>query len=249
MPQASLYQGWNIMPDVGTGWIRPSSVLGRRSVADNSSLLGPYFKKMKWHSSVERLLQRYCDEAQVRESLHRRGYYWYKRALTCFQLPIIILSAMSGSLQFLSKSYPQYESNIVTGTASLSIGVSIVSAVMTYLKLGEAKTKHEISQVAWQNFFNTVSHQLSLARSLREDPENFLTAIKTSYDRLFEISPICSRKFILDLKKLISKVATDEFQVPPYLNGFSHTHVWTAEDSYESNDSLRLEVEPQVPEV
>ena len=201
---------------------------------------------MDWHESVERLLQKYCDEAQVREALHRKAYYWYKRSLTCFQLPIIIMSALSGSFQFLSKSFPQFESTIVTCTASVSITVSIVSAVMTYLKLGEQKTKNEVSQVAWQNFYNTVSHQLNLARELRQDPEAFLEEVKKSYDRLFEISPICNRGFILDIRRRVMKNSTPEFQIPCYLNGFRHTHVWG--DAFEDNtESLSIEMQPDVP--
>ena len=191
-----------------------------------------------WHDSVEKLLQKYSDEAQIRESLHRKAYYHYKRTLACFQLPIIVMSAVSGSLQFLSKSYPSYEQYIVTGTASLSITVSIVSAIMTYLKLGESKSKHEASQVAWQNFFNHVSHQLGLARELRNDPAEVLVDIKQQYDRLFEISPICSNEFIASIKKKVHKHATPEFNIPTYLNGFKHTLIYADPDQdYESNHS------------
>ena len=149
-----------------------------------------------WHESVEKLLQKMCDESIVREHLHRKAYYWYKSTLTWFQLPIIFLSSVSGSLAFLSKSYPNFESTIITCTASLSIMVSIISAVMTYLKLGESKNKHEVSQVAWQNFYNTVSHELNLVRELRAPPEEFVKKITADYNRLFELSPICSKKFI-----------------------------------------------------
>ena len=189
-----------------------------------------------WHNSIERLLQKYCDESQVREALHRRAYYWYKKTLTWFQLPIIILSALSGSMQFLSKSYPKYESSIVTCTASVSILVSVITSVMTYLKLGESKTKNEISGVAWQNFYNTVSHQLNLSRDLREPPEEFLKTMQAARDRLFEMSPIVSRSFILEIKKHVEKNASREFQCPAYLNGFKHTMVWKdEEDSFQSN--------------
>lgn len=206
---------------------------------------------MVWHESIERLLQKYCDEAQVRESLHRKAYYFYKRSLSWFQLPIIILSAASGSVQFLSKSFPKHESTIVTGTATLSIIVSIVSAIMTYLKLGENKSKNETSAGAWQGFYNTVSHQLNLARNLREDPQKFLADIKQQYDRLFEISPICNRGFILAVKKSVKKNAPDEFQIPCYLNGFQRTNVWREpNDVFEENTvSLGDEVQADVPVV
>ena len=189
-----------------------------------------------WHESIEALLQKMCDEAQVRESLHRKAYYWYKKTLTWFQLPIIILSALSGSMQFLSKSYPAFESTIVTITASTSISVSIISAVMTYLKLGESKTKNEVAQVAWQNFYNSVSHELNLTRELRQPPDEFLQKVKADYDRLHEISPICARHFIKAIKKKVRDNATDLFQIPTYLNGFKHTHVWVEEKEPEHDD-------------
>ena len=179
-----------------------------------------------WDDSVERLLQKYCDEAQTREALHRKAFYNYKKLTTCFQLPIIVLSALSGSMAFLSKGYPEIEQYIVTGTASLSILVSVVSAVASYLKLGETKSKHETSQVAWQAFHNAIKHELALRRDLRQDPADFITEVKTTYQRLFEISPICNAKLIRNIRKKIEVHATDEFQVPTYLNGFSHSVVY-----------------------
>ena len=128
---------------------------------------------MDWHESVEQLLQKYCDESQVREALHRQAYYKYKRQLTCFQLPIIILSAISGSMQFLSKSFPTVESHIVTATGGLSILVSIISSVMTYLKLGERHQANMHAQMQWQSFYNSIKHELSLAPALRADPHEF----------------------------------------------------------------------------
>ena len=195
---------------------------------------------MVWHESIERLLQRYADEAQVRESLHRKAFYFYKKSLSWFQLPIIILSAASGSVQFLSKSFPKAEGLIVTCTASVSICVSIVTAIMTYLKLGENKSKNEISAVAWQGFYNNICHQLNLARNLREDSAKFLADVKQNYDRLFEISPICNRGFISQVKKSVKKNASDAFQIPCYLNGFHHTLVFREEDDdYDDNSVVR----------
>ena len=49
-----------------------------------------------WDESVEKLLQKYCDEAKTRECLHRKAFYRFKKLTTCFQLPVIILSAIAG---------------------------------------------------------------------------------------------------------------------------------------------------------
>ena len=199
---------------------------------------------MEWSPALETLLSKYCDEASVRESLHRKAYYSYKKLLSWFQIPIIVGSALSGSMQFLSKSFPELESHIVTGTASLSIVVSVASAVMSYLKIGESMTKNEASLVQWQNFHNLLQHQLAMQRKDRLEPEKFMEDVKNLYDRLFEISPICNQKFITQTKKKIKKSASEQFQIPNYLNGFSHATVWKEEDDekYEDN-SVSVSIE------
>ena len=191
---------------------------------------------MAWDASVERRLQKYCDEAQTREALHRASYYSYKKLTTCFNLPVIVLSCLSGSFQFLSKGYPEIEQHIVTGTASLSILTAIISAVGSYLKLGESTNKHEQSANAWLLFNNEVKHQLSLRRDRRQDADEFLQECKTQYDRLFELSPICSHSHIKAIKKQIAANATEEFVVPTYLNCFRHSEVYRVpDDDFEEN--------------
>jgi hypothetical protein len=193
---------------------------------------------MEWSPSLEQLLAKYCDESQVREALHRKAYYSYKKLSSWFQIPLIIGSALSGSLQFLSKSFPDIENHLITCTASLSIVVSVVSAIMSYLKIGESMTKNEISLVEWQNFHNTLQHQLNLQRHDRLEPEKFMEWVKQSYDRLFEISPVCNQRFISQTKKKIRKTASKQFKIPNYLNGFEHATIWNAADEdekYENN--------------
>ena len=196
-----------------------------------------------WSNSLENLIARYADEAQCRQDLHRKSFYHFKKILNFFQLPIIIFSATSGSLQFLSSSFPELEKHIITGTASLSIIVSLLSAVMSFLKIGENMTKNSISLGEWQNFYNALSHQLALSREERQAPEEFLEWVKTTYDRLQEISPVVSQKIITNTKKKIRKVGNELFNVPNYLNGVCHTKIYRKpeeddnknDDEYEDN--------------
>ena len=78
----------------------------------------------------------------------------------------------------------------------------------------------------WLLFHNELKHQLALCRSKREDATEFLTNVKTQYDRLFELSPICSNGMITTVKKKIAAHATEEFCVPTYMNGFKHSEVY-----------------------
>ena len=183
-----------------------------------------------WDDSIEMLLQKYADESIVRENMHRQSYYKFKSLTTAFQLPVIILSALSGSVTFLSKGYKSVEEILMNITGSVSILVSIISAVASYLKLGEQQTKHQVSEIAWQDFFNSVKHELSLRRDLRVPAHEFLRKVKTDYARLFEISPIVSQKIINRVRSKLKSVDHDTFNVPNYLNGFSHTPVYQIGD-------------------
>jgi hypothetical protein len=183
-----------------------------------------------WDESIETLLQKYADESVIREYLHRVSFYNYKCLTTAFQLPVICLSALCGSFTFISKSYPLAEEIIINITGGTSILVSIISAVGSYLKLGETMSKHEVAEVAWQNFFNIVKHELSLRRELRTGAAEFLGRVQVDYKRLFEISPMISQSIINSTKKRLKGVDHEDFRVPNYLNGFSHTTVFIPGD-------------------
>jgi hypothetical protein len=120
--------------------------------------------------------------------------------------------------------------------------VSIISSVSVFLKLGENKSKNEVAEISWQAFYNTVSHQLSLKRVHREDPEQFLQEIKQNYQRLFELSPMIGRSFVNDVRKAVEKNKSDEFHVPPYLNGYHATQVWDESSSFADNSEEKLDV-------
>ena len=193
-----------------------------------------------WHRSIEKLLEKYCSEATVREKIHRNSYYKYKKMLTWFQIPLISISAINAAMQFLSKSFPVYESTIITVTGSTSVFVSILTAVSTYLKLGENAANHSKAQSEWLNFYNTIRYQLVLAPNLRMDGQEFLANVKTEYEKLFEFSPIPDKAHITAVKKSIKKSVHPDFVVPMYLNGFSGVDTYREEDSFEDNSIERV---------
>ena len=76
---------------------------------------------------------------------------------------------------------------------------------------------------------------------MRQDAVEFLQTTKTHYDRLFELSPICSSDMISVIRKKIEAHATEEFQVPSYMNGYAHSTVWREEaDDFENNSTSEV---------
>ena len=75
---------------------------------------------------------------------------------------------------------------------------------------------------------------------MRQDAVEFLQTTKTHYDRLFELSPISS-DMISVIRKKIEAHATEEFQVPSYMNGYAHSTVWREEaDDFENNSTSEV---------
>ena len=183
-----------------------------------------------WDESFEKLLEKYADESAIREQLHRNSFYYYSKWNNYLQLPIIVLSAVSGSMQFLSQSYKEFEKQIITSTGTLSVLVSLISAISTYLKFGESKKTHENATNMWLNLYHEIRFQLSLRRELRVEANEFVKSVLNKYNHLFEISPIIINKqsFILKVKKKLKN--NNEFQVPCYLNGMKPTKTYQEDD-------------------
>ena len=78
-----------------------------------------------------------------------------------YQLPIIILSVMCGSGNFVSTSFPENQDTIILGVGVLSIITSIISSIAQYLKLAEKSEAHRIAYVSWEKFYNNIRFQLS----------------------------------------------------------------------------------------
>ena len=105
---------------------------------------------------------------------------------------------------------------------------------MTLGTLSDAHTQ-------WQALYTHITHELSLDVHCRHDAEEFMREIKSAYDRLFETSPLCDRKFIIEIKKRVSKHADDEFQIPHYLNGFKHITAYHSDADFVDN-SVELSI-------
>ena len=185
---------------------------------------------MDWDDSVEELLEKFCDEATVRESLHRNSFYYYSKWSTRLQTPVIILSSISSGAQWFSQSLSaEYESILIYATASLSMVSAIIGALSSYLKFSELKKIHESCHTQWQSFYNDIRYQLSLQRAFRAPCEEFVTEVLSRYKHLFEMSPIIRRKFVKNLKQKFKRNNND-FRVPIYCNGMTPTKAWKPDD-------------------
>uniref|UniRef100_A0A6C0EZH9 SLATT domain-containing protein n=1 Tax=viral metagenome TaxID=1070528 RepID=A0A6C0EZH9_9ZZZZ len=175
-------------------------------------------KEIEWDDSVEGILSEIGDESQINAYMHKKSQSYYTKQNIKYQLPIIILSALSGTGNFVSTNFPDYSKYIILAVGGVSIFTSILSSVAQFLKVSQLSESHRMSYLSWEKFHSNIKFQLNKKRGSRDNLKDFLSVIVPEYQRLKEISAEIPKSIydqVRSNKKNLSKM-----QVPYLLNGF-----------------------------
>ena len=200
-------------------------------------------KHIVWDESVENILSELGDEAQINAYLHKKAQIHYTQKNIKFQLPIIILSAISGTGNFVSSNFPNYSEYIILGVGGLSIFTSIISSVAQFLQISQLGENHRMSYLSWEKFHSTIKFQLNKKRASRDNIKDFLSLIFPEYQRLKEISADIPKHIAENVKNNKKKLGT--MHVPYMLNGFHPVVSYKdeVEEEYEGNTTDLINIE------
>ena len=175
-------------------------------------------KFIEWDDSIEDMLSEIGDESQINAYMHKKAQSYYTSQNIKFQLPIIVLSALSGTGNFVSSNFPNYTSIIILAVGGVSIFTSILSSVAQFLQVSQLSESHRISYLSWEKFHSTIKFQLNKRRSNRDDLKDFISLIVPEYQRLKEISAEIPKSIYEQVKH--NKKNLNNMQIPYMLNGF-----------------------------
>ena len=184
-------------------------------------------KNIEWDKSIENILSELGDEAQINAYLHKKAQSYYTKQNIKYQLPIIILSALSGTGNFISANFPNYSEVIILAVGGISIFTSIISSVAQFLKVSQLSENHRISYLSWEKFHSTIKFQLNKKRKSRDNIKDFMSLIFPEYQRLKEISADIPKHISEHIKH---KKKLGNMQVPYMLNGFHPVIPYKEED-------------------
>ncbi len=186
---------------------------------------------MDWHESHELVLVELSEEAQISAHLHKRAYEHYSRRNVQFQMPVIVLSVLSGSANFISSSskFADYQPYIVLGVGGVSILTSIISSVSQFLKLGEFAEGHRIAYSSWEKYYARVSIQLKLKRENRDPANDFTSTAQAEYLRLKEMSPDVPTHIATNVRRK-NKATLRNLHAPVEVTGFRPVRPFNAAD-------------------
>ena len=196
-------------------------------------------KHLIWDDAIEKILSEMGDEAQINAYLHKKAQEHFTIKNIQYQLPIIILSALSGTGNFISANFPEYSEYIILGVGGVSIFTSIISSVAQFLQVSQLSENHRMSYLSWEKFHSTIKFQLNKRRIARDSIKDFVALIIPEYQRLKEISADIPKHIIESIKN--NKKKLKDMQVPYMLNGFHPVKPYQEEEEEEDdadNDGL-----------
>ena len=144
-----------------------------------------------WSDEIEDLLSEWAEVSMCFSYLHNFSTRKYKHKYHHLQIPIIILSTLTGTANFATDSYVpvDYQHGFSAGVGTLNIACGILGTLLAFLKYAEIYEGHRISALAWSKLSRTIEIELSLQDSKRKPCREFLKVCRSEYDNLLESSP------------------------------------------------------------
>jgi hypothetical protein len=160
-------------------------------------------KDYAWKKEQESILKKWADKASCFKMMHERAYkrFWCLNAW--FNIPVIILSTITGAGNVASTSFVTEVPYIPYIIGSMNILAGILATIATYTGVAQKLEAHRYSSVAWDKFSRKLQIELSKSRKDRAKAKDFIKNAALEYDRLIEMSPILPNDVIRWFSKMV----------------------------------------------
>jgi hypothetical protein len=181
--------------------------------------------QVSWNDNLEKYFADTGEKANCLAWVHKRAEEVYSHRRTFIDLPVIVISSLTGFLSASSTSLFEGQekmSSILLGVASLL--VSVINTIGTYFAWAKRAEAHRLSAIQYARLYRFLAIELNLPREERMTPTDLLKYTKDAYDRLQEVSPLIPPELINEFRKKFGKNA--EISKPEELNGLDKITIY-----------------------
>ena len=181
-------------------------------------------KNIHWTEMLEEYFASTGEKAHCLSWCHKKAEQLYSNRRTWIDLPVIVISGVTG---FLSAGSTSMFDNPVTSSIALGVAslfVSVLNTAGSYYGWAKRSEGHRISAIHYARLYRFISVELSLPRDERMGPNDFLKYVKDQYDRLQEISPLLPPEVIAEFQKKFENET--EISKPEEANGLEKITVF-----------------------
>ena len=163
----------------------------------------------EWSDEIEELLSEWGEVSMCYAYLPNYSTRKYKKKYQHLQIPIIVLSTLTGVGNFAVDSYipKDYQHGFTAVVGGFNIFCGILGTLGSFLKYAETFEGHRISALAWSKLGRAIEIELSLQDVKRKPCRDFLKVCRAEYDNLLETAP----NIDLDIITMFNKKFEDKY--------------------------------------
>lgn len=156
-----------------------------------------------WNEYHENVLRQWGEASACYRYMHHRSFLKFKRLSLRFNLPVIVLSTVTGTANFAQSTFPvsiRASAPAIIGGMNLIAG--LIATIMQFLKINELMENHRTAALGHGSLSRNIRLQLSLPREERKkEGLVFVDECKAEYDRLLEQSPPIPKQILENFEK------------------------------------------------
>ena len=137
----------------------------------------------QWNPALEEIIRKEGEQAEVYYYLHNKAYGWSQRRNDIIQIPVIVLSTLTGFFSATSNIIP----SIALGAISISVG--ILGTLNSYYKFSQRSESHKIISLLYLKIYKTIEIELALPITQRTDASTLLKELRQSMSQIGEQAP------------------------------------------------------------
>ena len=198
-------------------------------MADSQTETG---NNIRWTPELEEYFASAGERAHCLSWVHKKSEERYSRFRTYIDLPVIVISSITGFVSAGSTSmFPGQKqlATIMLGVSSLI--VSTLNMTGTYFGWARRAEGHRLSSIHYAKLYRFCLIEMKLPREERKTPHDLLKYVKDQVDNLAEVSPMLPPAVIAQFKKEFDNDKYKEVSKPEEANGLEKITVFGEPDS------------------
>jgi hypothetical protein len=201
--------------------------------------------EITWNDRLEEYFASTGEKAHCLSWLHKKAEAMYSFRTTFIDLPVIILSTVTGAASIGSKGLFGDSELAPVALGIVSLFISVLNTVGTYFSWARRSESHRVSYLQYSKMYRYLNVEMSLPREERMKPKDLLKYVRDEYERLNEISPLIPPKLI----KHFNEKFGDEKDIsqPEEVNGLEKITVYIPPPSLLVERAAQTPNESEVP--
>jgi len=174
-------------------------------------------------------MAQWSDVASCYRWLHDKAEKKYSRLSLSINIPVIILSTITGAANMAVGSFiPPSDTSttrlVGAGLGGLSIIAGIITTLGNFFQYAQKSEANRVAGISWGKFQRLLSVELAINPNDRLDAMEFLKFCRQDLDRLIEQSPAISDDIIAAFEQEFKSIPN--LKVPDICHGIEHTRVY-----------------------